>query len=122
MASEQIRNTVSIKATASLATKQFSFVKLDSNGQVVIGTSGAYCIGVLQDKPAAGDPASVCLPGNITKVFCGGSFNAGGDVASDTNGAAVAATSGAYVLGQAISAGVASFEAMIVFQPKGSKM
>lgn len=112
----------SIKATSSLAASQYLFVKLDSNGQIVLCGSGQYAIGVLQDKPAAGDPGAVCGPGDITKVQCGGTINAGGDVSCDSSGKAVAATSGAYVLGQALTAGANLSMATIIYQPKGSKM
>ena len=129
MAYSNIARTVSIKATVAI-TQQFSFVKLDSSGQIVLGTAGAYCVGVVQDKPGveggltniAGMPGAVALAGNITKVLCGGSFNAGQDVACDANGKCVAATSGAYVLGIALSAGVSGFIADIIFQPKGKTM
>ena len=114
--------TVSIKATASLATKQYTFVKLDSSGQITTPSAAASAIGVLQDKPAAGDPGAVCLSGSITKILCGGNFNAGGAVCTDGNGAAVAATSGGYVLGVALSAGATGFITTIIFQPQASKM
>jgi hypothetical protein len=123
MASEIVRTKSIISTTdQSAATAQYTFQKLDSSGQLVACTAGAYSIGVLQDKPKAKDPGAVCYPGDETKVRCGGSFNAGGDVASDANGNAVAATSGGYVLGQAIDAGVSGFIARIIYQPKGSKM
>lgn len=118
----EIVKVKSIKATASFASKQFTFVKLDTSGQIATPSSGGYAIGVVQDKPGAGDPGAVCFPGDITKVICGGSFNAGGDVMSDGNGAAVAGTSGSYILGQALTAGVSGFLADIVYQPKASKM
>ena len=130
MAYESIVRTKSIKATISMFNQQYRFVKIDSNGQIVLCGSGQHSIGVLQDKPGleggltniAGEPGSVCSPGDITKVACGGSFNAGGDIMSDANGNCVAATSGSFVLGVALTAGVNGFIADIIYQPKGSKL
>ena len=118
----EILNTKSIKCgTASLASYQYSFVKIDSSGLLALPSAGGYAVGVLQEKPTAGSPGSVCSPGNVTKVMCGaGGFNAGGDVATDASGYAVAATSGHYVLGIALEAGVNGFLATILYQPKAS--
>ena len=122
MAYENAR-TKSIKATAAFTRpSQYSLVKLDTNGQLAPATAGGYAIGVIQDTPAAGDPGAVCYPGDITKVICGGTFTAGQDVCSDSTGRAVAATSGGYVVGQALTAGAVGFLATIVYQPKASKM
>jgi len=118
----EIVKTKSLKATASLATSQFCFVTLDANGQIVLPSAGAYCEGVLQDKPGAGDPGAVCYPGDITRVVVGtGGVTAGADVATDASGHAVAVTSGAYILGQALETQATSGNiATILYQPKGS--
>jgi hypothetical protein len=118
----EIVKTKSIKATATFASKQYTFVKIDTNGQLATPSAGGYAVGVIQDKPAAADPGAVCYPGDITKVKCGGAFNAGDDVSTDGSGCAVAATSGAYVLGIALTAGVSTYLADIIYQPKASKM
>jgi hypothetical protein len=119
MAYDLVRMQKSIKATVAI-TAQFVFVKLDSNGQVVLCGSNQYAIGVTQDKPGAGDPCSVCGPGDITKVLCGGTFLAGQDVCSDASGNAVAAVTAGAVLGMALTAGTAGSIATILYQPKGA--
>ena len=118
----ELLKTKSIKCgSASLASYQFSFVKIGSDGLLALPSAGGYAVGVLQDKPVAGDPGAVCFPGDITKVMCGaGGFSAGGDVATDASGYAVAATSGHYALGIALEAGVNGFLATILYQPKAS--
>lgn len=118
----ELLKTKSIKATASLAASQYCFVKLDTLGQLALASAGGYAIGVLQDKPLAADPGAVCFPGDITKVQCGGTFAAGQDVCADAAGKAVAATSGGFVLGQALTAGAAGAIADIIYQPKASKL
>lgn len=122
MAYESLKALKSLVATSTLAAKQYYFVKLDANGQIVVAGSGNYAIGVVQDKPAAGQVGSVCGPGDVTKVYCGGTFAAGDEVSSDSSGKAVAATSGAFVLGQALTAGADGYVATIIYQPKGSKL
>ena len=117
---EVIRNSKSFKATSSLASNQYCFVKLDTSGQIVISTDGANAIGVLQDKPGAGEPGSVCGVSDITKVQCGGSFSAGDLVSSDSSGKAISAGTGDYIMGQALTAGSSSTLATILFQPRGS--
>jgi hypothetical protein len=117
MAYDLVR-TKSIKATASLANNQFSFVKLDVNGQLVLASAGGSCVGVLQDKPGAGDPGAVCFPGDITKVLCGAAIPAGSAVASDGSGRAVVGTSGASALGYALTASTALGQIIdIVYKP-----
>ena len=118
----EILKLKSIKATASLAASQFCFVKIDTSGQIALPAAGGYAVGVLQDKPAAGDPGAVCYPGDITKVLCGGTITAGQDVATDVNGKAVAAATGNFILGIALTAGAASGLADIIYQPKASKL
>lgn len=112
----------SIKATASFASKQFTFVKIDSSGQLATPSSGGFAYGVIQDKPAANDPGSVAGPGSVTKIQCGGSFNPGDEVMSNSSGQAVAATSGSFILGVALAAGANNTVTEILFQPKGSKL
>ena len=121
MAFEIVR-TKSINATATFASKQFTFVKIDTNGQLATPSAGGYAIGVVQDKPGAGSPGAVCFPGDITKVLCGGSFDPGDEVMTDGNGKAVVATSGSFVLGTALSSGANGSLATIIYQPKASTL
>jgi hypothetical protein len=114
MAFEIVR-TKSINVTATFASKQYTFVTLDTNGQLATPSAGADAIGVIQDNPASG-PGAVCSPGDITKVKCGGSFDAGDYVTTDGSGLAVEATSGDHILGQALAAGALNAIATILFQ------
>ena len=117
MAYEIIR-TKSIKATATFASKQYTFVKIDTSGTLATPSAGGFALGVIPDTPAAGDPGAVCYPGDITKVLAGtGGTTAGGAVSSDGNGAAVAWTSGAFILGYALTTTAAGGLADIIYQP-----
>jgi hypothetical protein len=122
MAYENIHSSKSIKATASLVASQYCFVTLDANGQIILLTSGGAtgnAVGVLQDKPGAGDPGFVCGPGDITKVQCGGAIAAGAKVMSNTTGQAVTATAAGPYLGWALAAGASGGITDILFQPDG---
>lgn len=121
MAFENLVGCKSFNIAATFAAKQFTFVKLDSTGKLASPSSGASAIGVIQDNPSvAGQPANVCGPGSETKIQAGGSFNPGDNVSTNSSGQAVASTTGAYVLGVAVTAGASGSLAVIVFQPRGS--
>jgi hypothetical protein len=120
MATDIIHSSKSIRATASLVANQFCFVTLDTNGQLVlVAAAGGYAVGVLQDKPGAGDPGFVCGPGDLTKVQCGGTIAAGQRVSANATGQAVAATTGQPYLGIAQAAGAVNGITEILFQPQG---
>ena len=51
-----------------------------------------------------------------------GSFNPGDYLMSDANGKAVVATSGSYILGQALAAGADGAVISMLFHPRGSKL
>ena len=107
--------------SAILDTANFSFVMLDTNGGAVLATQGADAIGVVQEGGSAGDPVPVCRPGAITKVLCGATVTPSQFVASDANGKAVPATSGAHFLGQVVQGATAGFLAVIIFQPNAAR-
>jgi len=105
MAYKENETLVSYEAGADLSAKQFYFVSVSSDGQVDPTGDGARAVGVLQNDPdAAGKAATVATAGK-SRVSCGGSVTAGGPVASDTNGQAVDAASGDWILGEALEAG-----------------
>ncbi len=119
MAFESTIRTNSFVTSTSYASKQFCFVAFAALAHTLANpTLGGYAIGVIQDNPASGEPGAVCVPGSITKVQCGGSFNDGDEVSTDANGKAIAAASGDLVLGRAMSAGANATVATILFQPE----
>jgi hypothetical protein len=116
-----IRNTASFTATATLA--QFLFVKLDSAAKIVVTTLGGSAIGVVQDKPAAGEVGSVALFGSITKVMSAGTIAQGANVSCDATGKAIPSVSGDFILGVNAGPAVTTGQlALVLFQPLGSKM
>jgi len=83
---------VGFQASTDLSAKQFYFVVLNSSKQLAVAGANVECVGVLQDTPAAAGRVGQVRCFGVTKVQCGGSFNAGDKVASDANGKAVKAT------------------------------
>lgn len=122
MAFDNLAHVNSFVSTNAL-TSQFIFVQIDSSNanSVVLPSAGGNAVGVTQDTPSAGDPTAVCASGSVTKVLCSASISIGQDIATDANGNAVPATSGAYVLGTAITVGTNGFLCDMLFQPKGIK-
>lgn len=117
MASYENMQTVSLMAGANLAAEQFSFLKIDTSGNVVLAGLGEDVDGVLVNEPTSGRVAQVAING-IVKVKCGGTIAAGAAVASNATGKAIAATTGQMVAGKALEAGVAGRIISVLFQPK----
>ena len=100
-------NNYSVRATfvagADLSTKQYTFVKLNSSGEVVAAAAATDIpIGVLQNNPTSGTEASVTIVGG-TKIVAGAAIGEGALVGTSSTGKAVALVAGTdttkYVVG-----------------------
>ena len=118
MAIEGVQTRWSFPAGASLAGLQFTFVKLNSSGQVIpCAAVTDRPIGVVQDTPASGGTATVCVMG-ITKLVTGAAASSGlavgTDIGTDAAGAGLAIVPGTdttkYLVGTVIEASVAAAE------------
>lgn len=78
-------HVVSLPAAADLTTKQFLAVKVDSNGKAAVAGAGQFCAGILQNKPASGQAATVAY-GGISKAIAGGNITAGMTLAANADG------------------------------------
>lgn len=98
-------------ANADLSTKQYCYVKNAGAGLVdVVAASTDTPIGVLQNKPTAGNPADIMITGR-TKVLAGAAVAAGADLMPDATGRAItlAAAAGANRgMGKALTAAAAA--------------
>ena len=93
-------------AASDLHTYQFRFLTVTSAGLAdLLGAASANCVGVLQNKPTAGQSCSIMAVG-ISVVVSGAAVNPG-PVASDSVGRAVAAGSDP-TLGWALEAAAAA--------------
>lgn len=94
MAFEATSFQMTLVAAADLSAKQYYAVKIDSNGQAALAAAGEPAVGILQNKPIAGQSATVWAFGPRSKAVAGGTIAAGALVASDANGKFVTATTG----------------------------
>ena len=99
---------ISLEAAADLSASQFLFVVCDSAGKAALAGAEGNAIGVLQNKPVAGQPAEVAYAG-VAKVIAGAAVAAGARVESDAAGKAVTvAGANSVVLGFALTASSAT--------------
>ena len=69
MALQQSMTVLSFVAGADLSAKQYTLVKLDTDGTLIASTASTdFSIGVLQNKPQAGETAAVSVAG-LSKVI-----------------------------------------------------
>lgn len=80
-------------AATDLSAKQYYVVMLATTAKQVKVSSGATAnnVGILQNDPAAGEPASV-VAGGMTKALAGGTINPGDLVTANTTAQCVATT------------------------------
>ena len=115
----------SFTATADLSGKQFYCVDLDATNAtsnlanvVVASVAGQKVLGVLQNKPIAGQTANVMLYG-ITKAIAGGTVTQGDLVTTDANGKVVTAATGNFILGRALESAAAGGVFSVLLLPGG---
>jgi len=101
---------------------QFTFVALNSSGQLASPSAGGSALGILQDKPKVGDPGSVCRPGDISLLLLSGTVAAGGAIATAADGSGIPIVTGDYYLAIALQAGQTGQVIPVVFQGKGSHL
>lgn len=103
MSQSVLNNEKTFVAGADLSAKQYYFVKQDTDGEVILASAGTdVIIGVLQNKPLAGEAALVRMfgtsklrvngtPGVGAYLTAGTSGDAGKGVATTTAGDVVRA-------------------------------
>lgn len=109
MASEKpiAGGSISLTAGATLATKQYYFVKLSAdNTCIVCAAATDVPIGVVQNAPASGETAEVVVVG-LTKVNADAALTYGNLIGTAADGQADAKTAGSdtteYVCGQVVT-------------------
>lgn len=101
---------LNFEAAADLSAKQFRAVKMATGGKVDV-FSGAtdVPIGILQNKPTAGQTAEVMVFG-VSKVDSDAALAVGDIISGQTDGQLEVADSGDYVVGQVVLASGAAGE------------
>lgn len=113
-----------LTAAASLNHHQFGVVRFAAAttvnicSEVLKGAALKGPIGILQNKPYAGEAAQVCLFG-LSKVFGGGTITAGAPISYDASGHVIDAISGDCVIGRAMEAATTAGEIVtaMIFPP-----
>ena len=99
---------ITLKASGTLAGKQFYIVTLDTNGRVKLADDPddpvEAMLGVLQNEPTAIDQAAVVRVAGVAKVIGGATIEEGIWVTCDGSGQLAAAVANDNVLGITIEA------------------
>lgn len=108
--------TGNLVAGADLSALQYTFVKLDTAGKVVAASvAGEKVIGVLQNKPTAGQPCEIVHMG-LCAVLAGAAIASTGTIMTNASGKAIAsATTGSTIVGYAVETAAAANEVITAF-------
>lgn len=107
---------LTLPAGADLTTKQYTAVVANSSGAAASAGAAAYVVGILQNEPNTGQPATIVYNG-VSKAVCGGSVTAGAKVTTDAAGKMVAATTGQAVVGVALASGASGEVIPVLVRP-----
>jgi len=107
MAYEIPGTTLSLEASGDLSASQYKFVKLDTNGRVVVCTGVTdKPIGILQDKPGALGRACQVMVSGVSKVQGDANLTKGDQVGTSADGQAAAYVPGTdttkYIVGEVL--------------------
>ena len=70
MAISENQACITLEAAADLSAKQYYFVAVDTDGKAALTGDDGNPIGVLQNKPTAGQAATICVTG-VSNVYIG---------------------------------------------------
>lgn len=112
MATSNVTNFITgLVAGSSLASSQYKVVKFASTAGAVVAVNATtdLAIGILQNDPASGQPASIAGPGSIAKAIAGVNDLAAGElVGFNTTGQVVDhTTDNRRIIAQALEASTA---------------
>ena len=123
MATENSLTSITLVANADLSTSQYHAIEAaDASGEAraALAGNGEDIIGVLQNKPASGEAATIAISG-VTKAVAAGVIAAGGDVAVDANGEFVPAATGDVIVGVNVGLTTAAGDIFsLLLMPRGA--
>jgi hypothetical protein len=106
--------TYAAEAAADLSEKLHYFAKIDANGKIDLAADGGPIAGVIHESSVLAGTTSIYF-GAIGKVICAEAITPGAQLASDTNGKAVAAAVGDWVAGIAINTAASAAGDLVPF-------
>lgn len=98
MAYQMEGNDFSLEAAADLSAHQYKFVKVDATGKAALCLDNENAIGILQNKPTAGQSAAIKKEGP-SKFVGAAALAAGTKVGCNATGQGKAAVVGSHVIG-----------------------
>lgn len=112
---------ITFKAGGDLSSGANTFVKIDSNGEMVAAGDGEEVLGVLMEDTADNAFGAVAIQnaGNIIRVKSGAAVTQGSKVASNSAGKCIDAASGDIEVGVALEGSTAEDEYAIVQLTRG---
>jgi len=122
MAYDSPQMTISLPAAADLSAKQYYFVAVDTDGKAALTGDDGNPIGVLQNKPTAGQAATICVFG-VTKLYIGteSGLGAGYNVGCDSNSAGKVSDTASFRMGVALEDPTADGDIVSVLLQKNGK-
>lgn len=100
--------------SVSLATHQYKFVRLHTDGTVLLGGTGGVTIGILQNDPAVGQAARVRVLGT-SKLVASTTIAVGAIIKSTAGTGVTAATDKDFIGAIALEAATATGDIIEVF-------
>jgi hypothetical protein len=96
-----------LPAAVDLSSAEFTFVTVDANGLCNVPAAGGRVIGALNNKPRAGESATIVNSG-IAQVVASAAIAVGSDVAATATGQAAVWATGNFKAGVALEAASAA--------------
>jgi predicted RecA/RadA family phage recombinase len=122
MAFSENLQTITLTAASDLSSKQFYFVAVDTDGKAALTGDDGNPIGVLQNKPEAGEAATIAIAG-VTKLYIGteSGLGAGYNVGCDSNSAGKVSDTGSFRMGVALEDPTSDGDIVSVLLQKNGK-
>ena len=122
MAFSENMQTISLVAASDLSGKQYYFVAVDTDGKAALTGDDGNPIGVLQNKPEAGEAATIAIAG-VTKLYIGteSGLGAGYNVGCDSNSAGKVSDTGSFRMGVALEDPTSDGDIVSVLLQKNGK-
>lgn len=104
---EQYHKITGLLAAADLSSYQYYYVMINSSGTVALANAQTGGLGILLNKPIAGQVCEIAGPGSIVGAHCGGTTGAGDMLMVETGdaGKLIKATNGLVNVARALEAG-----------------